>query len=1162
MKERTEKKLWDVAALFIIMLVVMLPVYSAQSFAAVNVQITKNQGQNGIEGYLDAEGDVWSVEAIISGDEAGEVNPEDVVLRIGGNEAQFESCSDSTLGTACEYISPLTDGVKEKNYDFLVVYKFLDALGYPDEKSNAALIQADGSAPTVTEMSFEQNIEDGNVDANFIVKDKFNGKPAIGIKIIEVIDADTNIVLKTLGPYEIGLGEFVYASDSGTGGKLSGNLFSGEGLKRIKVRAEDHLGHSQTSPAFTFPGDFVLPEISNLELVDFGKFIGPFNHPTDITVDIFEDNRLSSVKAYSDQADLSGEENKQNCVDDIETKGLYHCTWNDIEVSPESPISVKVIAKDEFGNTAETTLSASFTSDTKGPTVRFFGSERVYDSISYIGSGKQTIILEVNEEGAGILEFDYDNIVTGTKGIRANLGALGVSNPIKPKSCNETSYGAKCFWEADGEFESAGSAIITLSDFEDNVGNDGEADPVELRIDIRGPDVKKLGIYGGEKDYFESNDQINIKLQAVESSGLIVLANLNGIVPDAETTFPATIYMNEPGWQVFTQDDCEKLGEAEDAKWVCDLYTEKIMSGPEENLELELRVQDTAGNDASLWLDKDKVEAAKKVKNVEKFTVSSDGSVKLRFDLLGLANENDPDYWEVSKVVPLGGKAAFVDLDTTPLIYARMPFKIKLSSLKSKVRAIDIKVLGCVAAADQDPDYAVKTSALTAEPDPVVEDTTSDPEGTASDTAAVATGVAVATGMAADTDIETSSGPTSPTVSRALIYGGINHQGDPSPSPELVLEFQPFDGREMFNLAEVEKDDFEKKEVEFLCKLQIFSKVGDISIGTGELQDVTVMVPFGFTDLGAQDENLAKEIKRARDEASTGFYGVIGKLEKVMKWVYYIAQLANQIATIWGLIEGAKGSIEGLYKTVVKDVGVAGCFGFSAAAETTKNSAQMLSIPIGILSCRPTKVSWMRWYDEYLGMLPKYYNQLLDIEVLKGPGGCTSEVGDTKQGGCPYKPARSVRDNIYLSYAGACLPGIIHNMDKLRQIKCRKVMCLENEVAAGLTTVGACNELHGLLLCKYFIGELWYILPFSQFYDKVVGVLQNAVRDPIAVAHTATYVTCTILCFTSSAGSSGCAYVKFGWELIDWVSGMIGFVTTIVQDIKSGGLQYCDSVGL
>ena len=64
MREKTEKKLWNVAALFIIMLVLTLPIYSAQSLAAVNVQITQNHGEDEIENYIDADGDVWTVEAI------------------------------------------------------------------------------------------------------------------------------------------------------------------------------------------------------------------------------------------------------------------------------------------------------------------------------------------------------------------------------------------------------------------------------------------------------------------------------------------------------------------------------------------------------------------------------------------------------------------------------------------------------------------------------------------------------------------------------------------------------------------------------------------------------------------------------------------------------------------------------------------------------------------------------------------------------------------------------------------------------------------------------------------------------------------------------------------------------------------------------------------
>ncbi len=1132
MKARTEKKLWSLSALFVIMLILTLPVYSAQSLAAVNVQITKNEGQNEIDGFINADGDVWTVEAIISGSVL-EVSPEDVYIDINGNEANFDSCADSDLGPTCKYVSPLIDGVKENTYAFNVVYKYLDELGYTLEKSNADSISADGSAPVVVgTINLNQNVEDGNVDFSFEVTDQFVGKPSIGIKTIEIIDADTNSVLKTLGPFPIGTKTFNFAVDGGTNGQLSGSLFSGDGAKRLKIRAEDHLGHQQTSPSYYFEGDFIKPEIQEMELVHFGKFIGQYIYPSDIRVYVQENNLLEDVVAYSDQADLNGESG--SCVDDQETKGLKICTWKNVDIDPESQISIKFIATDNFGNIAEKTLSQSFTKDEMPPKALFFGSERVYDNVNYVKDDEQIIILDVQEQGAGILTYDEEGNILGTDGIRANLDALGGGNGVEP-TCNATSQGAKCYWRTTKQFTSDGNALVLLNIFKDNVGNDGEANPIELVVDNSGPVVKSLELFGGEKEYFQSNDQIKIVMEVEETSGLVVLVNMNNVVADAETEFPENIYTDNlydnNGWQVFTQDDCERS----ESKWICEFYTKKIKSGPENNLPIRIKVQDTAGNDVA------KDDWPTKFRSNLKFNYDSNYKQSvISVDLLGLADENAPDYWEVGEVRPLISGSPFIDLDLTPLIYTRIPFTIDLDTTNSKARALEIKLIGCTAS-DEDVSVPV-ASALTTDED--TED--------------------AIIGSATETPIETPTS-SSPTISRAILYSGVDPVGEINPSPEIILEFDPFDGREMFNLKESGGEGFTTHVVDYNCKLQIYSRVGKTAINTGEIQDVKVSVPFGFSVMGSKDESLAKAIKKARAEAGSGFFGVIGKLEMVMKWLYYISQLASTIVGAVQLVNTIKLDLVAPYKVeLTKPAAIAACFGLDTVVNRVGDSVNWLSIPINILSCNPTGVSWMKWYDEWLGVLPKYYNELLQIEVLNVPelGDALKPTGEERRK-VSYAPARSVRDNFYLSIAGVCLPGLIHNLDKYRQIKCRKVVCLENEVAQGLTTIHGCNELDKLLTCKYFIGELWYLFPFSQFFDKVTNMLKSAARDPVSAIHTANVLGCGLACLSTGGEISYfCQVTNRIWDTVDWIVGVISFFTTVIQDIKAGGLQYCDSVGL
>ena len=158
---------------------------------------------------------------------------------------------------------------------------------------------------------------------------------------------------------------------------------------------------------------------------------------------------------------------------------------------------------------------------------------------------------------------------------------------------------------------------------------------------------------------------------------------------------------------------------------------------------MELRVQDTAGNDArSLPDPKDEPS------NVKQFR-TDDKRAAMTIDLIGLLTEDNPDYWEVRNVVPLGGASAFIDLDTTQLTYTRLPFKVVLSSDLDNVQSLDIELADCL----------------------------SDELETGEGEAAPA-----------------SVSSTAPVISRALLYGGITPSGDYSPTPNIIIEFEPFNG--------------------------------------------------------------------------------------------------------------------------------------------------------------------------------------------------------------------------------------------------------------------------------------------------------------------------------------------------------------------------------
>ncbi len=1086
------KKSWSFIGLFMVVLVLTIPFYSANALA-VSVQITKNQGLAGMEHYIDAQSDVWTVEALITDALNESIAPEQVRLRIGNNDAPFKSCTQSNLGVVCEYISPLTDGVQEAEHSFKVVYNFVNLYGEEDTSSNADYIRADGSAPTISffangaKQLKEKGDNQGKIWLDFTVNDKKSGVPSVGLKQIDIIDADSGTVLQTIAGFSSEQESFNYVTDGGFGGILQASL-SGEGKKKIKIKAEDNLGHVETSKYVQFFADFITPVIQDdLNLTRFGKFIGEFTGKTDIVVNIVEAS-VPSVIAYSDQADLNG--NKAECEADDETDNLWHCLWEDVNVKPESTVKILVIATDAYGNKAEKTITKTLVVDKSPPKIDFFGTKRQFEERSYFRDGEIKLILITKDEGAGISK----------EGIRANLGVFGLSNYEEPTECTEKDGALECYWEFDSGNIGEGVVTFGLSQFEDNVGNAGTAPEYEFFSDKTGPKVEKIEVYGfsaaGDKDYFQSNDILKIILTISESSGLNILVNANDLIMDAETKFPESDFIDEAGWQRFTEESCKK----EAGFWECVIETEAIKSGPDPSARLELKVQDTAGNDATEW--------KREPKNVK-----SGAAGKYQIDIAGLSTEDNPDFWEVQAVTPLGGASAFIDLDVTPLTYSRLPFSVKLKTINSNVEALNIEIAGCSTEAEM----------KSAEESAVQE----------TKTALTPTGAATAT-----------AGSSSPIISRNILYGGSTPEGDMTPTPSVILEFAPFDGRKLFSISQSGVE-FVQKDVEYICQLKIFSKVGKNAVKAPELQDVVIKVPFAFSTLGAEDENLAQRIKEAREEAEITILEVIGTLAKILKWVDYLIRVYQMVVGVINIITTAQAGFDTSRATAIGEISAtAVCFGVNSGSKAVNEALTIPNQIINVLTCQPD--SSFGWYGTWQKYITNYYNIALN-EALG-----TNEKS--------YAPRLNIQSNLYLSIAGLCLPGFIKNVDKYRQIKCRKIACLENEVAAGLATINMCEEQEGLLTCKYFLGELWYIFPLTQFWDQVINFFYEAIKDPLAITHTLSIITCGLICVASNNLYSTCKVIYFIWDMVDWLESLAGFVTTLIAEFDGGGLNYCDSV--
>jgi hypothetical protein len=1047
-------KMHKLIAMFMIMLVLTMPLISAS-----DIQIITNMGNSGVKNYINANEDTWVVEVLLSHLTEEEVSPEDVFIKVGSYEENFDSCTKSEEGVVCKYISPLTNGISEGEYQFTTSYVYYeDITENRITISDSDVVKADGTAPQIN--NFEVRQKESKVHVKFSVTDKVQG-PAVGIDKIEILEGETNSVLEEIEVNDVSYDQEGYLNV----------VFDGEGRKKLKLRIVDLLGNERTSLPYYFNTDFIKPEIITSSFnLSLGKFIGLGSTESDIWISIKEKS-LENVYAESEQVRFMGNE-EARCYPDEEELYLYHCLWQNVRIIPTENLQFKVIATDSMGNVAEQIITKSFIVDREGPQVIYFGSPYQFNNQNYAGARTQYLEMEIKDSGSGV----------NTKTISLDMGSL--SNNGQPDECVQESGLVKCYWETNNYYSSDRTIAVGVKNLEDLTGNQAETKDVELKIDTTGPKVERMSFYGLsdiKKEYFQSNDVIYAEIEVAEITDVRVLVNMNYLATDAETKWPETRY-KEAGWQEF--DTC--YPSEEEGKHLCVIETGKIKSGPDRRVPFEIKVVDTAGNDASLWPET--------VRNVE----GSKGRFYL--DIRGLDTESNPDYWTLRRATPT---LEFIDIDTTPLTYTRIPFKLEFISSNIGSRMLNIEVVSCQAEG--------------ASPVIVEENVTQEKSG--------------------------------PEISRFMIYGGNTPDGITTPKPNLMLEFAPFDGQEYFK----NDSEFTKGYVNVNCTVNIYSEINRNALASPEIKTISLEVPFGYTELGAVNANLEAKIKEAREDAQ-GFWTVIGHMSALFEKVTWLMRIINMVFVVIELFEAAKKVFSVFEATpTTKGAAISGCFTMQGATTSISGPARKFLQPVvAILSC--TYPSGLNWYDSWMKNTIGMYNRVTaNLEILKSP--------ETNPNALTHRTARSAQDNIFLSVLTLCLPGVVKNLDKYRQIKCRKIVCLEQDVTANRATIAQCEELERVMTCKYFLGELLYLIPGAKMWDTVIGALKGALSDPISVLHTLNLIFCGTWCLSTNSLSAICNLTYWLWEVMDFIQTFAGFIYQSI-DMFKGGSDYCEQAGV
>jgi hypothetical protein len=131
-------------------------------------------------------------------------------------------------------------------------------------------------------------------------------------------------------------------------------------------------------------------------------------------------------------------------------------------------------------------------------------------------------------------------------------------------------------------------------------------------------------------------------------------------------------------------------------------------------------------------------------------------------------------------------------------------------------------------------------------------------------------------------------------------------------------------------------------------------------------------------------------------------------------------------------------------------------------------------------------------------------------------------------------PERSIYSSMYT----LCVPGVYYNLEKARQVECKYIKCLRDEVPAGLP-VSICTNMRGYDWCKYVYTQNWGWIPGVSYYNALLEALSSAIKNPFAVAGAILGLGCLLI--PEASTSSTCKWMKVisgVGQVADYISGL------------------------
>ena len=301
------------------------------------------------------------------------------------------------------------------------------------------------------------------------------------------------------------------------------------------------------------------------------------------------------------------------------------------------------------------------------------------------------------------------------------------------------------------------------------------------------------------------------------------------------------------------------------------------------------------------------------------------------------------------------------------------------------------------------------------------------------------------------------------------------------------------------------------------CQVQVLSR-GATSATRHLVSSKSQALKFNITSsVGNVPEISDATWEKIRDLTdSLDTFSFLDTLSNIVKWFTTVCDIVNMLVGFTSVLTAPFMTAAEILE--VTGVGVAAAKGIKGIVQSINDYTDSFQTIVGDFGCNWVTCRPIKRNEESVNRGPsmQWYNIVGDWI-----GGINE---DLQRNGYPsHVWNEDPRQSLILSMATLCVPGIIENVQKWREIQCTYVDCLYERGKEGYPTF-YCDKTRSFATCKAVFGELFAVIPFANLVKKLSKQLTELLSNPLtliffglrlacnrfALFNTATFLSCKI----------------------------------------------------